>query len=290
MPELYFSKFPQIEYANSVCVDITKRVALNRDLRYSPIVFDNYELKNSSRADIIAENYYEDSAMEWVLWLTNGIVDPYYGWNLTDEDFNAHLIKKYGSVEYAQKKIAYYRNNWRYDDRELTPSYYNSTLPDNLKKYYTPVFNDGLTILSYARKNEDIVVNTNKLYNLDISLSSNAQFVVGEIVDVKSTSPVAIVGGGEVVFANSTVVKVKNISGNLSATNSLIGETSNATATITASTLLSTSIPDDEAVFWEAVYVYDVEYDKNEKNRSIQLMNPAYAKEMSYNMRSVFRK
>jgi len=292
MAEYFFTKFPAIQYANSTCVDLTKRVVIDKNLRTSPIVYDEYDLKNSTRADIVAENYYDDPTMEWMIWLVNGIVDPYYGWNLTNEQFESHLIKKYGSIEITLKKIAYYRNNWRNDDTELSPTFYNSQLPDSLKKYFTPNYNEGITILSYSRKRDDVQVNTNKLFNFEISLANTSTpFIVGEVVDIKSnTAPYGVIGGGEVVFANTSVVKIKNISGNTSATNLVVGETSKANAVINTSTLVVDNIPNDEAVYWEPVYIYDVEYERNEDNKSIQLMNPAYAREIAINMRTTLKK
>lgn len=292
MPEYYFAKFPQIQYANSNCIDLTKRVVINNNLRNSPIAYDEYDIKNSSRADIIAQNYYEDPTMEWMIWMTNGIVDPYFGWTLTNEEFDSHLIKKYGSIELTLKKIVYFRNNWRNDGRELSVSFYNTQLTDNLRKYFTPNYNEGVTILSYRRKAEDFIVNTNKLYSFDVTLSNTQLgFIVGELVDIKLPSaPFTVVGGGEVIFANSTVVKIKNISGNTSASNLIASENTNAIATITTSTLIVDNIPDDEATYWEPVYVYDVEHELNEKHKTIQLLNPAYARELALDLRTALKK
>lgn len=292
MAEYYFAKFPTIQYANSNCVDLTKRFVINNNLRNTPIAYDEYDIKNSSRADIIAENYYLDPTMEWMIWMTNGIVDPYYGWTLSNEEFDAHLEKKYGSIEITLKKIAYFRSNWRNDDRELSVSFYNTQLTNNLKKYFTPNYNEGVTVLSYSRKREDIYVNTNKIYNFDITLSNTQLgFTVGELVDIKLPSaPYTVVGGGEVMFANSTVVKIKNVSGNTSANNLIDSELTNAVATITTSTLIADNIPNDEAVFWEPVYVYDVEFELNEDHKKIQLLNPTYAKELALNLRTALKK
>lgn len=290
MSELYFNKFPITQYANSDCVNITKRVVIDNSRRQSPIVYDDYELKNATRSDVIAENYYEDPNMEWMIWLTNGIIDPYYGWNLSSSDFDAHLTKKYGSIESASKRIMYYQNNWKNDDTELSVSFYENTLSDNLKKYYSPVYNDGITIIGYVRKADDTIVNTNKIYHFNITLNGNTRFSVGEIVDIKSTSPSAIVGGGEVVFANTTVLKIKNISGNTSSNNIVVGETSNAAANVTASTLLVDNITNEETVYWSAVTAYDFEYSLNEEKKHILLMNPTYASELAYDLRTKFKK
>jgi len=289
MPELYFSKFPTIEYANSKCVDITKRIVASPDLRRSPVVYDEYELKSSTRADIISENYYKDPNMEWLLWLVNGIVDPYYGWHLSSSDFDKYIESKYGSLEIAQKKISHYQINWKYDDTKVSPSFYNNTMADNSKKYFSPVYNEGVTIIEYVRKQDDSIVNTNKIYDFELS-NNTIEFTVGEVVDIKTVLPSAVVGGGEVVFANSTNIKIKNISGDMASNNLVIGETSGATATIKKSTLLIENITDEEAIYWEPVSYYDKEYDINEKNRNIKLMNPVYASEMAYNMRTIFKK
>jgi hypothetical protein len=224
--------------------------------------------------------------------MVNGVVDPYYGWTLNNEEFDSHLIKKYGSIEITLKKIAHYRNNWRNDSTELTPSFYNNQLTNNLKKYYTPDYNEGVTILSYSRKQDDTIINTNKLYNFDVVLSnSQLTFIVGELVDIKIPSaPYTVVGSGEVIFANTSSVKIKNISGNTSATNLIVGESSNSSATITTSNLIADNIPNDEAIYWEPVYIYDLEYELNEKNASIQLLNPAYAKELAFNLRTALKK
>lgn len=283
MPELYFNKFPRITYANTNCIDITARVTIEQDLRRSPVVFDDYTLKNSTRSDSIAAKYYDDPNMEWMIWLSNGIIDPYYGWNLSPEDFEAHIVKKYGSIAKATQKIAYYKNNYAADDTELTPSFYNNSLPKNLKKYYNPNYNENVTILSYSRKKDDTIVNTNKLYQFNITLSNTTNFVVGEFVNLTPGD-----GKGEVVFANSTIVNIKNISGFMTGTN-IKGSDTNANATVTGSTKLAENIADDEAVYWSPVYYYDLEHDLNEKNATIQLVNPAYASEIAYKMRTVFK-
>ena len=105
MPEFYFNKFPVISYANSNCIDITKRVTIDVTLRNSPMLYTNYTLKAESRADVIASNYYEDPYYEWLLYLTNGVIDPYYDWHLGTTDFNEFIIDKYGSIEAAMKTI-----------------------------------------------------------------------------------------------------------------------------------------------------------------------------------------
>jgi hypothetical protein len=285
MPELFFNKFPVISYANTNCIDITKRVVIDSTLRNNPIAYDEYTLKNSTRADTIAENYYDDPAMEWMLFLVNGIVDPYYGWNLSSFDFNEHLIKKYGSVEFATQKISHYENNYKNDVGEISVDYYENTIAEKLKRYYAPNYDENIMIMNYSRRQDDVIVNTNKIYQFGITLSGNTNFDMGELVETNPGD-----GKGEVIFANTTYVKIKNVSGDLSSSiTTIIGSNSGAQGTITSNELLIENISNDEAVFWTPVTYYDVENTINENNKNIKLMNPAYASEIAYNMRTVFK-
>lgn len=289
MAERYFIKFPNITYANSTCKDITLRPRLDNKITANPSVFHKYTLKSNARPDLIAENYYEDPFYDWLIYLNNGIVDPYYGWYLNDMEFKQFIIKKYGSIELAQKKIIYYQLNWPSDDVEITPSFYNGNLPFALKKYYTPVFGLGEKIVSYKRKQDDYITNTNKLLNFTITIDSGNGYSVGEILDIYNPAMSSIVGGGEVVFANTSVVKVKNISGNTSATNKVKGETTNTISTISVSTTLHENLNDNEAVYWSPVYYFEYESEKNEKNKNIRLLLNSYSLEVAEQLRKTLK-
>ena len=56
----------------------------------------------------IAEKYYGDSRYDWVLMITNDILDPVYDLPLDYNDFIAYIRSKYGSVPEAQAKVKHY--------------------------------------------------------------------------------------------------------------------------------------------------------------------------------------
>jgi hypothetical protein len=286
MPERYFIKFPQIEYANATCVDITKRPILSDKLTLNPSVFEQYTIKYNTRPDIVAENFYDDSMYDWLVYLNNGIIDPYYGWTMDDNDFEQHIVNKYGSVAEAMKRIYLYKLNWADTDAEITPSYYNTNLPDGLKKYYTPRFGQDNKIVSYIRKSDNTATNTNKLIQFDVSFETGNTFYVNEIVDIKDKDTATIVGGGEITFSNSTTIVIKNISGNTSANNLVIGESSNSIANISLSTTLQENITDDVAVYWSPVYYYEYEVELNQATKNIRLLQPNYALEAAEELRT----
>jgi len=172
----YFEKFPLTEYTSSVAVDITKRTGLLDKVSSNPLVFYPYELDSYERPDQLSYRYYDDQYKSWLVYLTNKIVDPYYEWYLTDEEFERFIVKKYGSLEYARKKIKFYRNDW-VDKPSITVSNYNA-LTSKQKTFWKPVYGFNNTISAYERKQEDWIINTNKLISYKVS---NTSFQLGEM-------------------------------------------------------------------------------------------------------------
>jgi hypothetical protein len=258
-------------------------------LELNPTLYHKYTLVETERPDLLADTYYKDSYYDWLIYLNNGIVDPYYGWYLDLYEFNNYIAKKYGSIEQAQKKIIYYQLNWPVNDNELTPSFYENTLPDYLKKYYDPIFNSQSKIIAYSRKKEDIITNTNRILEFAVSSVTGNGFIQGEIIDIYNSALSQIIGGAEIVYANTTIVKVQHISGNTSPTNKILGETSNTLATITDTDILVENLPDDEAAFWSPVYYYEYEQEKNEKNKNIRLLDSGYSLEVAEQLRVILK-
>lgn len=285
----YFDKFPVIEYSNTAARDITSRVRLGDEFRENEGAFYPYEIKSDLRSDQIGDAYYSDSYLEWLVYLSNGILDPYYDWPMSEEEFEAFIAKKYGSPESAMKIVKFFRVNWE-SMAELTipPSFYNSTLPNVLKKYYTPVMDNFGRIFEYKRQENDWQVNTNKVISYEIALSNtDTKFSEDEVVDISHSG--SVIGTATVVASNTSILFLQHIVGNTTANSSysvsISGETSNAVATSSNSDLVEQVISNTEAIYWSPVYAYDWEREKNEKNKTIILLDARYARDVSEELR-----
>lgn len=273
MSEQYFSKFPPLLYNNTLCRDITRRVRIDEQTRNALTLYYTYDIKDGTRADLIADAYYEDPTLDWFLWLTNDVVDPYYQWNLSVNNFEDYIVKKYGSIENSIKKIAYYRNNWYNDDQTITPEFYNNNLEQGWKKYYGPFYGNGVKVLYWQRREEDWVMETNKIYKL--TMANTEPFILGELVDVENNLANRV-GGGEVTAVSNTYIMIKNIDGGYANNNVVTGETSQIPQTITNVDLVYEAITDDEGVFWSPVTFYDIENERNAYNRTINILDRNY--------------
>jgi len=119
-------------------------------------------------------------------------------------------------------------------------------------------------------------------YGVDIS-----GFEKGEIVDIHFDTTHS--GQGEVIFANTNTLNLKNISGTSLPNNTvtigqssyLRGRNSNTTASIATASNIVDNIPLDEGIYWSPVSVYDYEKENNEKNRSINVIDNTYSMKIS---------
>jgi hypothetical protein len=111
----YFSIFPKIKWkddaGNSITItDISRRYRFLETLLPNKYIFYEYVIREGERADVIAEKYYGDETLDYLIWLMNLIVDPFFDWPMDYDEFVAFIDKKYGSAANAQSTTAkYYR-------------------------------------------------------------------------------------------------------------------------------------------------------------------------------------
>ena len=158
----YFRPFPRFRYANTAAINLTTKLNISAVAKKSTATYFPYSIKEGERADHLAKHYYEDPTLSWLVYLANDVVDPYYDWPLTANDFKAHMIKKYGTLEDAQEKIAFWKVNWSGNESFLTSAGFEA-LTNGQKKYWKPTFGEGGVIRGYERKEVDWITETNQL-------------------------------------------------------------------------------------------------------------------------------
>jgi len=285
MSEKYFDKFQQVEYANNIAVNITQRIKFVDSVINNPYVYYKYDIKENERPDSISDFYYNDEYADWLLYLSNEIIDPYYQWYLSEDQFNSVLKKKYNTDIYTlQDKIYNYRNNWYRDDR-LSPAAFDA-LEAGSKRYWQPYYNQvNGTIVSYVRNQNDWTVNTNSVIKYACDASD---FIDNEKVLIYFNP--THTGRGQVSFANSTVLMIQHVYGTVLSSNTatinpaisyISGSESGANVVFTSSETVVNNIPSGEEGYWDAITIYDIEREKNENNKSIQIMDRTYFKQVA---------
>jgi hypothetical protein len=286
MTENYFNKLPLISYSNTICVDITKRVVVANTVQADLFAYFPYEIKAHQRADTIAERYYKDPSYDWLVYLSNDVVDPYYAFPLDDRTFSNFIVAKYGNFANAQQKILFWEMNWAGStDENIPQSFYDSTLPEPLKKYYEAVYGENTRIVYYKRRRSDWQATTNMIVYFTIA-NVTGSFMTGEVVTLNQAN--VALSNSYVTFSNTTQVTAQHVLGNVSSNSIsmyLIGTTSNATANVTSIVNVANNISQNEAAFWSPVYAYDYEVGLNEKRKFIKLIDAKYSMTVAEQLR-----
>jgi hypothetical protein len=111
----YFSYFPTTQHdltndgQTVTLTNILRRFIVRSDVVDRTDVFYKYDITAGDRPDTIAEKYYGDPNLAWVVLHFNNIVDPIFGWYLADKDFDNYVKGKYGSISTAQSTVHEYR-------------------------------------------------------------------------------------------------------------------------------------------------------------------------------------
>jgi hypothetical protein len=114
MPFL-FEYFPTIRYdiKKNMKYEIIRntmlRFKINQILKTRRAEYFSYSIEDGERADVLAYKIYEDATLDWLIFLTNDIYDPYYDWPLSQSDLISYIRSKYGSVPAAQSQVKEYR-------------------------------------------------------------------------------------------------------------------------------------------------------------------------------------
>ena len=103
----YFRELPNLLYQSFLpdktsSLDYTevknlfRRVKLRDDLQNVFTLFDKYEIPDGYRPENVAENFYGNDLLDWVVILTAGIVNIRNEWPLSSRDIFDYSFEKYG--------------------------------------------------------------------------------------------------------------------------------------------------------------------------------------------------
>lgn len=109
----YFSKFPNLNYSldgkNGVLLkDIMVRVKMSDSVLNNTLLYYKYDVQEGDTPEIVAEKYYGDPEKHWLVLMCNSIIDPFYQWPLTYQQFTKFINDKYGSQATALSTVHHY--------------------------------------------------------------------------------------------------------------------------------------------------------------------------------------
>lgn len=134
----YFAQFPQILYtfdpANNsfqLVTNIFARVKFLDSVLANTLIYYPYSVQDGDTPWSIADKYYDDPQRHWIVMFANQIMDPYFDWPLTQDDLEAQVIAKYGSLANAQSTLDHVEEQTQINtllNGQLTTSWANVTM------------------------------------------------------------------------------------------------------------------------------------------------------------------
>jgi len=142
----YFSYLPNLKYSsllktagdNTTTVEVKnlfRRAKLREDFASVATLFEKYKIEGDDRPDQVAEKFYGDANLDWVVLTSNNIVDIRSQWPLAEYDLNIVLNDKYTPDELVS--IHHYETiEWRdYNNNLIVPA--DKVVDENFTIRYT---------------------------------------------------------------------------------------------------------------------------------------------------------
>jgi len=109
-PNSYFRQLPELDYPSlandrnsvydyQIVKNIFKRAVLRDDIFDDITTFTKYSVEGDERPDQVADKFYNDSGLDWVILTTNNIVHVRDEWPMGNQDFLTYLNGKYTAEE-----------------------------------------------------------------------------------------------------------------------------------------------------------------------------------------------
>ena len=110
MAKTYFRNVPDFNYVSRLegekniseyirVKNLFKRVKINEDLFNDLTYFTQYKVVNDERPDQVAYKIYGTQDYDWIVLLSNNIINVQSEWPLSNESFQKYMTNKYGSEE-----------------------------------------------------------------------------------------------------------------------------------------------------------------------------------------------
>ena len=76
--------------------NLFRRFKLREDIASDFSAFEQYNIKGDERPDQVADFFYDDPTLDWVILTTNNIINQNHSWPMSNSQFYDYMYDKYG--------------------------------------------------------------------------------------------------------------------------------------------------------------------------------------------------
>jgi hypothetical protein len=105
----YVSRLPDSKIGDYIRVkNLFKKGKLREDIFQNVAFFEKYKIVGDDRPDNVAFEVYDDSSLDWLVLLSNNILNIQSEWPLPQTDFDRFVLDKYGDYNTLYNGIHHY--------------------------------------------------------------------------------------------------------------------------------------------------------------------------------------
>ena len=79
--------------------DIFRRIKVREQLKENAALFSTYDVPSGEQPETTSYKHFGTTDYFWIILLLNDITDRYYGWPLSDQDFEKYVKDKYANPQ-----------------------------------------------------------------------------------------------------------------------------------------------------------------------------------------------
>ena len=198
-PNAYFRQLPNLNYPSlkndrtsaydyQVVKNIFKRAVIRNDVFDEVTAFTKYSVVGDERPDNVADNFYNDSTLDWVVLTTNNIVHVRDEWPMGNQDFLTYLNGKYteaqlANIHHYETKVIRDSNGKLIQPSGLTvPADHSISFVDN------GVLRSESSLTSFTFLEHETNVNDNKR-NINVLRSEYLNFFLESFEEIMEYKP-----------------------------------------------------------------------------------------------------
>ena len=110
VPDLnYVSRLPDAKIGDYIRVkNLFKKGKLREDIFQNVAFFEKYKIVGDDRPDNVAFEVYDDASLDWIVLLSNNVLNVQTEWPLPQTDFDRFVLDKYGDYDTLYNGIHHY--------------------------------------------------------------------------------------------------------------------------------------------------------------------------------------
>ena len=110
VPDLnYVSRLPDAKIGDYIRVkNLFKKGKLREDIFQNLAFFEKYKIVGDDRPDNVAFEVYNDASLDWIVLLSNNVLNIQSEWPLPQTDFDRFVLDKYGDYDTLYNGIHHY--------------------------------------------------------------------------------------------------------------------------------------------------------------------------------------